>query len=337
MINKAASGVGFSRKYDYRRHKLTIGYTLFFAGIFLLASLAVAKLVAGANRLLPAFINTTVVGQLYIYNLIAFSLIAITLMVDSRMLIFDGIPTNRWNLFFKSGIAPGKLIFNKLFFSIGAVLRVYLIGAVGAFALGFLFKSGESAAGLVDWILAVVLGVCMLLVLILPAIFFGSFVYKRLAVSGVVLVTAVGVFLLLYVGGYLAARDEAGAIAAIRSLVMPAPTAISVIAFGCLVLFSVGAYLFASSRIRNYEIEELDDEELMRLGVTRDIVIYERDEDDYEVAISGPELFEAEDNLPEPTFEHGETADGDRKKKRDKKEKPKKEKKSKRSRDEDDE
>ena len=308
MINKAAAKAGFSRRYDYKRYKLTLGFTLVIAGLLLLVSFLASRFAAGEGRPLPGFMKTTVFGQLYLYNMIAFLCGAIVLIIDPRMLIFDGIPSNRWNMYFKSGINAGSLIANKLLFCVCSVLRIYLIGAAGTLLIGLLTRSGDSVTGILDWVLVILLGVCMQLILIMPGVFFGSFLYKRLVISAINLVAAAGLFALLMVSGYTGAQDEAAGAAAVRGMIMPSPTALSLIAFACLVLGAVGAYFFASAKIRSYEVEELDDDELMRLGITRDIVVYERDEDEYSVAISGPELYEVDEELPVPKFETGKNA-----------------------------
>lgn len=290
MIRTAVGTAGFLRRYDYRRYKLTIGYTLFYSlGLFAVSAL-IARFAAGSSHPLPAFIRTTVTGQLYIHNLIVFAAVAVALLINPRMVIFDEIPTNRWNLFYKSGIRAGQLIANKLLFCIGSVLRIYLISAAFSLVLGLLLhpESSSGAGGLVRLLL---LGICMLLVLIMPGLFFGAFFYKRIMVRCVCLLSAAGVVGLLMLAGYFGAQDEASAAAAVRSLVHPAPTALSVIAAALLILCALGAWLIAGAKLRNYEVEELDDRELLRLGMTRDIVVYEQNGSSMAVAISGPELF----------------------------------------------
>lgn len=340
MINKAASGSGFTRKYDYRRYKLTIGYTLFFSFVLFGITFAISRFAAGSSGLLPQFMQTTVFGQLYLYNIVALALTAIGLIIFPKMMIFDDIPTNRWNLFFKSGISIGKLIGNKVLFCVSSILRVYAIGALGALLLGLLTKSGDTQAGILQWVLTFLLGICMLMTLIMPAVFFGSFLYNRFVLSAILLVSSLGIGFLLFSAGYITPADETVALQSMMALIRFSPTSLLIISIACSILFTVGAFMLASSKIKNYEIEELDDDELIQLGITKDIVVYERDEDDYEVAISGPEIFDVESSVPEPKFERtGTDSDDDdddvpRKKKKEKK--SKKEKKRNRRDDDDD-
>jgi len=55
-------------------------------------------------------------------------------------------------------------------------------------------------------------------------------------------------------------------------------------------VFCVIAYLTAVSRARNYNIEELDDELLVSLGVSEDMLVLEEGRNQFNVAISGPDV-----------------------------------------------
>lgn len=302
-MSRVASKVGFVRRYDYKRFRLTIGHSAIYAVVLAAVALAVCKFAAGSLGAFPAFLSAGPFGAVYFYNLLIYFALTIYLAVFPGMLIFDGIPTNRWNLYFKSGIGIPALIFNKLLFCVGSLLRIYALGLVPVAAVGFLTAGGTGATAL-EVLLCTVLGVCLVLAVVMPALFFGSFLYRRLVVGALAVVGAAASGFLLWRGGYFSASDEAAAIAAVRSLVMPAPLSLSVVAVAFLILFGLGAYLFASSRAKNYDVEELDDEALIALGVTKDMVVYERDGDDFEVAISGPEVFgleeeQAEESEPE--------------------------------------
>ncbi len=338
-MSKAASKISFIRRYDYKRFRLSIGYSGFYALGLAAIVLAVTKLAAGSLGAFPEFLSYGPFGQLFFYNLLVFFVLTIYLIALPGMLIFDGIPTNRWNLYYKNGIGINTLIFNKLLFCVGSLARIYALGLAPILAVGFLTANG-SAATILDLVLCALLGVCILLAVVMPALFFGSFLYNRFAVGPLVLLGAAGTGLLLWRAGYFNAADEASAITAVRALMLPAPLSLSVIAIACLLLFSLGAFLFASSKARSYDVEELDDEALIALGVTRDMMVYERDGEDFEVAISGPEVFGIDEELEEPDFTEIRAAYGDEDEepvpaqKAKKEKKPKKEKKSRRRRDE---
>ena len=342
-MSKAASKIGFIRSYNYKRFRLSIVYSAFYALCLAVIALAVSKLAAGALGALPEFLSFGPFGQLYLYNILVYFVLTVYLIALPGMLIFDGIPTNRWNLYCKGGISVNALIFNKLLFCLGSLVRIYALGLVPVLAVGFLTASG-SAATILDLLLAALLGVCILLVVVMPALFFASFLYNRFAVGALVLVGAAGAGALLWRAGYFGAADEAAGIAAVRALILPAPLSLSVIAIACLLLFSLGAFLFASSKARGYEVEELDDDALIALGVTRDMMIYERDGDEFEVAISGPDVHGIDEEPDEPDFTEirasydDDEADEEpaRPPKSKKEKKPKREKKPRARRDEED-
>ena len=300
-MNQAAGKPGFVRRYDYKRHHLTIGYTLFYSAVLALVTLLVCKAAAGHFSVLPSFLGASPFGVLYFYNILVYVTLSVGLILCPLMLMFDGLPTNRWNLYYKNGIAPAKLIFNKLLFCVGSLLRVYALGALLAFVVGFLTR-GTTGTGVGDLVRVFLLGAAIVLLLVMPALFFAVFLYNRFLVSLFVALSSVGVFFLLHAYHYFSAPDETAAIAAVRALGGFSPTGAVVPAVALLLIFSGGMFLFAVPRVRSYNTEELDDEALIQLGISKNVMVYEKDGSDYEVAISGPEVNGLADEPELPDF-----------------------------------
>ncbi|MEG1417042.1 MAG: hypothetical protein RSC55_00240 [Oscillospiraceae bacterium] len=179
-----------------------------------------------------------------------------------------------------------------------ALLRIYGMALVPSLALGALL-GGISGASLVSCIFTALIGVCGMIIIIAPALAVGTLIYNRAISSLVVIASSAILFFLLRTGGYFSYESGTGIPDAVRGLIMPSPLSLSVTALAFVIIFVIGSVALCLSRIKKYDEEELDDNDLMTLGISKEIAIYERSGDRLTVLVSGMALSGEHEALPD--------------------------------------
>ncbi|MDO4566278.1 MAG: hypothetical protein Q4B42_03005 [Oscillospiraceae bacterium] len=294
----------YLRKYEFKRFKLgLLRFGIYAGGIFLL-TLALA-LVARASLLLtlPSCMGATPVGVCCICVAVSLAACALKLIIDPKILLLDTLRSNALNLLCKFGAGKTALALARPFVALWGHLRVYFAAFALSLALGFALSDGSSQAGVLDILRIFALGIFSLLILIMPALFVGTLLTNRAAGSLAALVGGALVLLLMYNSGFFAVIDEASLIAAVRGITGFSLSSAILIGFVFLLFFGGGAFLLCSRRLSDYDEEELDSDDLIGLGVSKDIAVYELEDDKLSLIISGPEINGFGDRLPEYTVE----------------------------------
>ena len=272
------------RRYDLSRFRLGLVRSGIYAGGLFALSFALA-LFARASLLsfLPATLGEGPFGAAYLCTLLSLAASALWLIIDPRPLMLDTLRSNALNLYYKLGSKPLPLALVRPTIILWALLRIYL----AAFALSALAGLALGAPGsIADILIALLLGICGIITLVCPALLAGALVYSRPISSLAVALSAAAYFLALRISGAFAPLGGWGIADGgyLNALLLPLIVAV----VGAL-LGGAGVFI-CSKKLTRYDEEELDDDDLTSLGVTKDIAVYARGGNRFTAIISGAEL-----------------------------------------------
>ncbi len=283
------------RRYDFLRFRLGLVRGGIYAGGLFALSLVLALLArASLLSFLPYSLGEGSFGIAYLCMILSLAASALWLIIDPRPLMLDTLRSNALNLYYKLGSRPRPLALVRPSVVLWGLLRVYLT----AFALSALAGLALGGLGSVaDILIALLLGLCGIITLVCPALLTGAISFNRLLSSLTVALSAGVFFAALRISGALAPLDglsfaDAGYL---KTLLLPL-----VVALISALLGGAGVMLCSKKLVR-YDEEELDDDDLMSLGVTEDIAVYTRGGNRCTVVISGAELMGGEGTKP-PDF-----------------------------------
>ncbi len=346
------NSTALDRKMLKKRHKMTIGYLVFYAVLLALVSMGLSFLLGGiagtVSFAIPKFIYSSILGMLYLYNMVSLVLMWLFALIFPGPYQFKGLEDNSWNMLYKLNVNPRGLVLNKIRVCVFSNLATYLLGFLLAVGIGFL-KSADRAIDVQTILFMALIGILVLLLVIMPTLAVGALTKGKLLLSLSVFLTGAIAAFLLYSCGYFNCASVEDVVASAAKLISLSPLGLLIIPGLALIVFPIVTLTTAVSRARSYNIEELNDDMLKSLGVEDNMLILEEGRNRYNVAISGPDVNDADFDIEVPAMagappvrrpardEQGLREQAPPQKAKKQKEKPpKKQKKKKRGDDEDD-
>ncbi len=302
-MSRAKSGSAFSRGYAFRRFNLSAGYMIFYALMLTAVTVGITQVLASTRLsfgvVAPEFLYSTPLGLIYVYNIVCFAVFAIGTVAFPSYVRLDELQNNRWYMLSKMGIPVSTLVTSRIAVAFVGVLRIYLLGF--ALTLGIsLVISGFALTGVGYLALSFAAGVLCAVLVISPLFLLSSLVGGRLVLSLCAVVLAALAGLLMHLCGYFSPDSYEAVAAATARLVSLSPTGLLLcsVILGAACLF--GAVSVCTKKCGAYNIEELDADALISLDVRPELLILEKGQKGYSVAISGPEVNNADIDLPLP-------------------------------------
>lgn len=304
-----SSSTALDRKMVKKRHNLTIGYIVFYSATLTLVSMGLSFLLGGTAGTvsfnIPRFLYDSVIGMLFIYNVVAIILQWLFAVIAPGVYQFKELSNNSWNMLYKMDVKPTGLALNKLRVCVFSNLAIYLLGFLFSVGIGFL-KSSDRSPDIKTVIFLALIGILSLLVFITPTLAVGAISKGKLFLRLTLLACGGLVFFLLYSCGYLNCAELEDIAASTSKLISLNPLGLVIVPVLFTIVFPIITISTATSRARNYNIEELDDELLVSLGVAENMLVLEEGRNRFNVAISGPDVNDADfdievpDLMPEP-------------------------------------
>lgn len=334
----AKTSVAIERKMQNKRNRQSLGYSIFY-GVLLagITAGAVFFLTASAGSLpvaVPRFLYDSIPGILYTYNAVALVLMWLTAFLFPRPYYIKALRDNSWNMLYKFGVRPGRLAGARIRGNILSQLVTYGFGFALAAAFAYLLSSDRAVDIMLIGYLALV-GVFSILIMLMPVVAMGAMSRGKFVLRlGILLVGGILAYL-LYFNAYHVCAELADIAASTQKLISLSPTGLVLVAALFCILFPIITTVAVSSRVRQYNVEDQDEEDLVDLGITGNMLVLTRGRSRYNVAISGPDIngvdtalhipplrddepdayYEASVDMPES----GEAQSGQKKKKRGKK------------------
>lgn len=302
----AKTSVAIDRKIQKKRNKQSIGYTIFYS--VLLAGLTVAitfVLAAYAGSLpivVPRFLYDSIVGILYVYNAVSLVLIWLTAFLFPRPYQFQSLADNSWNMLYKFGVKPGKLARGKINGNVFSQLFTYIIGFAFSGVFAYL-KSSDRTLNIKLIAFLALVGIFSVLIIVMPTIATGAITRGRIGLRLVILLVGAFVGYLLYSNGYHLCASVDDIAASTAKLISLNPLGLVLIGVVFSILFPIIALSSAVSRIKDYNVEDQDEDDLIDLGINSDTLVLTRGRSRYLVAISGPDINGSDTDIEIPPLD----------------------------------
>ena len=297
------SNTALNRKMVKKNHKLSFGYIVFYSVLLSVVSLGLSFLLGGiagtVRYIIPAFLYDSIIGMLYIYNAVALVFQWLFAFLFPGVYQFKGLSDNSWNMLYKMDVRPGNLAMNKIRVCIFSNLGIYLMGFILAFGIGFL-KSSDKTMDIMTIILMAVCGLMALLTSITPTLAVGAASRGKTLLRLSILLSGGLVAFSTYSCEYFNVAEVSDITKSTSSLISINPLGLLLIPALFAIVFPIITLSVASSRAKNYNIEELDDELLVSLGVAENMLVLEEGRNHYNVAISGPDVNDADFDIEVP-------------------------------------
>jgi hypothetical protein len=107
---------------------------------------------------------------------------------------------------------------------------------------------------------------------------------------------------LMYNSGHFRFDEPQDVISSTGRLISLYPLGLLIIPVAFTIIFPIISYVSAVNRSRNYNTERLDDELLVSLGVTENMLVLEEGRNRFNVAVSGPDVNNVDFLVPVPDF-----------------------------------
>jgi hypothetical protein len=248
--------------------------------------------------------------MLYIYNCVALVLLWFFTFLFPGPFQFTGLSDNSWNMLYKLNVKPGGLVANKINICIFSFLGAYLMGFLISTGAGYL-KSSDKSIDVMFVIFMALVGILSLLVFITPTLFVGAISRGKALLRVTVLVSGGLAVFFAYSCGYFECAKIEDVENSISALISFNPLGLVIIPAVFTIVFPIIAYSSAVSRARSYNVEELDDDILLSLGVADDMLVLEEGRNKFNVTISGPDLNDADFSIEAPDMtSHGSPRPG---------------------------
>jgi hypothetical protein len=297
------SNTALDRKMVKKNHKLSFGYLVFYSVLLSLLTLGLSFLLGGiagtVRYTIPGFLYDSIIGMLYVYNAVALVFQWLFALLFPGVYQFKGLSDNSWNMLYKMDVKPGRLAMNKLRVCIFSNLGIYLMGFILAFGIGFL-KSSDKSMDIMTVLLLAACGIMALLTLITPTLAVGAATKGKTPLRLSILVAGGLVAFSIYSCGYFNCAAVSDITTSTGNLISLNPLGLLLIPALFAIVFPIITLSTASARAKNYNIEELDDELLVSLGVAENMLVLEEGRNRYNVAISGPDVNDADFDIQVP-------------------------------------
>lgn len=301
------SSTTLDRKMIRKRHKMTIGYLAFYALVLALVSMGISFLLGGTAGTstvpIPKFLYNSVLGMLYIYNAVALVFQWLFAFLLPGPYQFKGLADNSWNMLYKLNVNPRGLTLNKIRVCIFSSLATYLIGFLVATGIGFL-KSADKTMDIKSTIFMALIGIFALLLVTTPTLAVGALTKGKALLRLTIFATGGIVAFLMYSCDYYNCSTMDDVVVSASKLISLNPLGLVILPVLFVIIFPIVTLSIAVSRARNYNIEELDDDLLKSLGVEENMLVLEEGRNRYNVAISGPDINDADFDIEVPSMEN---------------------------------
>ena len=236
----------------------------------------------------PAFWHEKLSGCAYVYALVSCGFTMLWRIFNSRIYSCGESRKGRWAFAASCGASVKKAAFAKWFATLHATVFTYVLGAV--IALGVRIALGGDTAQLLASLQVLAVGLLTLLVLGSILTLLGA-MGLRSKLLGAISVLFSGLLMMLWLMfgmfSFTAAGEEVDA-AALALLAIP--VGLPLVA-AVLVLLSMILSLTAPvKRAARFAVEELDDEMLQQLQFPRELEVYQKDGNEYELVFSGADV-----------------------------------------------
>lgn len=302
----AKTSLAIERKMQNRRNRQGFGYAVFYgillAGITLLTIVLLANAAGSLPITIPRYLYESIIGNLYIYNSVALILMWLTAFLFPRPYQIAALTDNSWNMLYKLGVRPGSLVGAHIRSNLFSQLFTYCWGFAITLAVAyFRMADREFNYRLAAYLAAV--GVLSLLIMITPVIAAGAVSRRKILLSLVVLLSGALVAYLLYYNGYHICAGESDIAASTNKLISTDLFGLVLIAALFTLLFIAIAMGAASARVKRYNVEDQDEEDLADLGVDGNMLVLTRGRSRYHVAISGPDIHNSGHHINVPALD----------------------------------
>lgn len=298
------SRTAIDRKMVKKRHRLTIGYLVFYAVMLALITVGLSLLLRGAagsiDVNIPPFLYNSLLGLLYIYNSIAIVLRFLFFIIFPGVFQFKGLKDNSWNMLYKMDVRPGGLAMNRIQICIFSNLGIYLFGFILTAGIGFLLAGDMGAGGMMTIMMLALAGILALLLVMSVTLAVGTFTTGTILIRLSALLCSGLVVFCAYQCGYFLCADAQDIVNSTNKLISFNPLGLLLLPLALAAIFIPVALSTASARAKNYNTEELDDELLISLGIAENILLLEEGHNRYVVAISGPRINNADFDIEVP-------------------------------------
>ena len=238
----------------------------------------------------PAFWQEKLSGSAYVYALVSCAFTMLWRLFNSRIFSYGDSRKGRWAFAASCGASVKKAAFAKWFAALHATVFSYVLGA--AVVLGVRIALGGDTAQLLPALQMLGVGLLTLLVHSCILMLLGAMGMRSKLLGGLsVLFSALlmAAWLLFGMFSFTAAGEKVDA-AAVALLAIP--VGLPLVA-AVLVLLSLLLCLTAPvKRAARYAVEELDDEMLQQLQFPRELEVYQKDGNEYELVFSGADVAE---------------------------------------------
>ncbi|MEG1556975.1 MAG: hypothetical protein RR368_00930 [Oscillospiraceae bacterium] len=279
------------RRLSSKKHKIGFFFSLLYS--CLIASIALAlyyglPLLAGNVRAaISPQLTSTFFGALYFYDIAALLSIIFFSFIMPSLYFYDGLTTNKWHMLRKFDISSPLMGLNKLIFGIFSIMRIYVLGFALVCGIQVLSRSAFDLAAALK-LLAV--GALALVFFVSIAMGFASFASSRGLLRFVILLESVLLLFYLYIMNFFYLSDISFIQRSVHLMLELKLTGIVIIPIAVFALFAMISAFASGSRANKYQLEALNDDMLIKLGVTRSLCVLEKDKDGLSTVFDGADV-----------------------------------------------